>query len=273
MVDIENLTEHYFSNNIPCPYKLKFGNEILIYPIKVKDYKEFERCVDILKVEKEKFNDERIISMSQLEFLGTILFQIEEKIEDSNVSIGYNEQQKFKGIFRYCLNEDYVIIAKDDNDRFVIAVYDYNEKQSNYILKYCITNKEFIEISKIILYQNFYDYSDEYVNPDVLEQYNEYIRLKSKNREMPTFERQKIFVLSRYGCKIEEINEMTYRLFSLLYNEYIDIEQYLVQNMYKTAYKYDVKEDVEYPLFKKKKDKFEDLFMSEQSLNNKLGNN
>ena len=38
MVDIETLSEVYFASDEPVPYQLKCGVEILIYPIKVKDW-------------------------------------------------------------------------------------------------------------------------------------------------------------------------------------------------------------------------------------------
>lgn len=272
MVNINSL-KRYFSNGEPCPYKLNFGNTILLYPIKVLDYEEFEICVDILKVNKDIYNDANIISMSQLEFLATKIFSNKTIIEGTKTTIGCNEELKLKTIFKLCLDEDYIMVGTDHNGKYIIGVYNFLEDENIYELKYTISNKEFIEISKIILFQNFYDYDDEEVSQDVLEEYQKYLEIKNKNIEHPSFERMKVFLMSRHHCNLDEVNNMTYRLFSMLINEYIDKEIYFVDNMYKTAYKYDVKESVEYPLYKKKQDKFKDLFMSEQALNNKLGNN
>ena len=260
MIDIEHLTNKYFIKYEPCPYKLKCGVEILIYPILVRDCIEYDICKTVLLIDKRNFADENILKMSQLEFLNN-LFGTE--------GIGENELQKFKHIFSLCLKEDYVAITKDENGKFVVIVADKNGEDIT--LKYIISNKEFMDISKIILFQNDASYSDEYINPDVLKEYNQMIELKSKGLANPTLERRKIFVLSRYGCKIQELEEMPYRLFELLYSEYINIEQYFIDNMYKTAYKYEIKENLVYPLFKKE-DKFKDLFLSTNSLNNKLGN-
>lgn len=260
MINIEHLTNSYFSKYEPCPYKLKIGIEILIYPILVKDCMEYDLCKTVLMIDKRNFADAKILQMSQLEFLFN-LFETED--------IGKNEFQKFKHIFSLCLKEDYVAITKNDEGKYIIVVAE--KKDEDIILKYTISNKEFMDISKIILFQNDASYTDEYINPDVLKEYNEMIELKTKGFNNPTLEQKKVFVLSRYGCKFQEIEEMPYRLFDLLYSEYINIEQYFIDNMYKTAYKYDIKDNLIYPLFRKE-DKFKDLFLSTNTLNNKLGN-
>lgn len=271
MVDIELLTRKYFSLGKPCPYKLKCGAVIEIYPIKVSDWVDFETCVDILKFDKNTIPDANIVAMSQLEYLETVRFQMSEEIA-KGVSYGYNEMQKFKQIFSICLHEDYVGIHKDEKGKYIILVAKKAEDKDELYLKYTITNKEYLEISRIILFQNIFDYDDRDINPDVIEQYNEYVRLKQKNTNVPTLEEQIIYVISKYKCSIDVINDMTYRMFSMLYNSYLDMDIYRTDMMYKTAYKFDVKENISHPLFAKKKDKYEELFISQDALSNKLGN-
>lgn len=268
MVNIDYLSRKYFSKGKPCPYKLKSGIEILIYPILVKDYEEYEDCRPILEVNKNDIGVEEFLLMSQLEYL-SYLFSL-DIVDENNINIGELELQMFKSIFSLCLKEDYVAITKNNNDKFVIIVAEKNN--DDFICKYTISNKEFLEISKIILFQNDNEYDDSYVNPDILKEYNEYVRLKSKGKRNPTFEERKIFVLSRYRCKIDEIDNMTKRFFDMLYLEYIKSEQYFADVMYKTSEKFDIKENIVYPLFKPKEDRFKDMFMTIDSLNGKLGN-
>jgi hypothetical protein len=268
MVDIEFLSRKYFSKGEPCPYKLKSGIEILIYPILVKDYNEYEDCRPILEFDKNTINDVEVIKMSQLEYLN---FLFSNRQEVDGVNIGEVQLQMFKGIFSLCLKEDYVAIAKNEKGKFIVVVAEKDEKDE-FIVKYTITNKEYLDIVKIILYQNDFDYNDQYVSPDVLEEYNEMMKLKTKGMKNPTLEERKIFVLSRYRCTLQDLDNMTYRLFDMLYNEYVGIEQYYVEILYKTSEKFDVKENIVYPLFKPKEDRFKDLFMSTDSLNSKLGN-
>ena len=68
-VDIETLKLLYFQNDEPCPYKLKCGYELNIYPIKVKDWGIYEHSISILQIDKNKINDIKIIQMSYLEYL------------------------------------------------------------------------------------------------------------------------------------------------------------------------------------------------------------
>lgn len=278
MVNIDLLSKKYFSKGEPCPYKITSDIEILIYPILVKDYEEYDNCKSILEINKNDMGIEEFIKMSQLEYLN-YLFSISEKIEGEKISIGELQLQMFKSIFSLCLKEDYVAIMKDNNDKYIIVVADkientneYGKTSSDFICKYIISNKQFIEISKIILFQNDSEYDDQYISPDVLKEYNEMLNLKYKGLKDPTFEERKVFVLARYRCKLEELDNMTKRFFDMLYSEYIKSEQYVVDVMYKTSQKFDIKENPIYPLFKPKEDKFKDLFMSTESLNSKLGN-
>ncbi len=269
--NLETLTRYYFSKGKPCPYKLKSNIEILIYPILVKDYESYDECRSILEIDKRSIDDVNIISMSQLDFL-EYTFGNEMIIDEvTKTTLGNNELQKFKKIFSLCLHEDYVAIAKDDNGKSVIIVAE-KDNEGEFILKYKISNKDYLNIAKIILFQNDINYDDTYINPDVVKEYNAMMELKTKNISSPTLERRKIFVLSRYRCTLEDIENMTYRMFNMLFDEYVDIEQYFVDNMYKTAYKFDIKENIAYPLYKPKEDKFKDLFISQESLNSKLGN-
>lgn len=270
MVDIELLTHKYFSLGKPCPYKLKCDAIINIYPIKVSDWVDFEDCIDILKFDKNTIPDANVVAMSQLQYLESVRFKDEREIA-KNISYGYNEMQKFKQIFHICLHEDYVGICQDENGKYIIIVGEY-DKENELTLKYKITNKEYLEIVKIILFQNIYDYDDRDVSQDVIEQYNEYMRLKHKDMHNPTLEEQIIYVISKYKCSIDVINDMTYRMFSMLYNSYLDMDMYRTDMMYKTAYKFDVKENISHPLFAKKKDKYDELFISKDALSNKLGN-
>lgn len=265
MVNIDYLSRKYFSKGKPCPYKLKSGIEILIYPILVENYEEYEDYKPIIEMDKNKIGIAEIITMSQLEYLN-YTFNTSE--------IGMQQLQMFKGIFELCLKEDYVAITIN-NGKYVVVVADKTIKdngEDDYTLKYTISNKEYLDIVKIILYQNDSEYDDAYIDSDVLKEYNEMMLLKTKGLRQPSLEERKIFVLARYKCSIEDINNMTKRFFDMLYYEYIGIEQYFIDTMYKTSEKFEIKESILYPLFKPKEDKFKDLFITTDTLNSKLGN-
>ena len=56
-VDIENLKILYFQNDEPCPYQLKCGYELKIYPVKVKDWGMFEPSLSILQIDKNNLGE------------------------------------------------------------------------------------------------------------------------------------------------------------------------------------------------------------------------
>lgn len=75
MVDYELLRINYFQNDLPCPFELKSGGKINIYPILVKDYSLYEFYKTIMEFDKNSINDIEIIQMSYLDFLVNIVFQ------------------------------------------------------------------------------------------------------------------------------------------------------------------------------------------------------
>lgn len=253
MVDIETLSELYFASDEPVPYNLKCGVEISIYPIKVKDWAMFNNSLGALTIEKNEINDIDIIKMSYLEFLVNLMKQDE------------TYTQRLLSIVKYSLKEDFVSIELV-NGKYVLAIL--NESQE---IKYGITSKEFDDIKKIILFQNIYDYDDRYISPDVKELYAEYMKAVNSNQVDPTIERKKIFVISKTGNSIKELNEMSYRTFNQLYITCIEIDLYYARKMIQASPKYDVKEEPIYPLFDKKRDKYDCIFVSRDSIENKLG--
>jgi hypothetical protein len=104
MIDIEQLKLTYFQNDEPCPYKLKCGYELKIYPIKVKDWSIFDKSLDILQIEKNEINDIKIIQMSYLDFLNYLISN-----ENDKISI-YG--QKLADIFLYSIKEQNVGFIK-----------------------------------------------------------------------------------------------------------------------------------------------------------------
>lgn len=248
MVNIEQLTELYFSTDEPVPYNLKCGVEILIHPIKVKNWTLFSNCLGILTIEKNEINDIEVIKMSYLDFL------INAMKQDETIA------SRLVHIFRLSIKEDKISIEQNKGKN-VLAMLDEDN-----IIKGYITSKEFDEIKKIILFQNIYDYDDRYISPDVKELYNTYIKAMNKNQEDPTLERKKVFVMGKTGNSIKELNEMSYRMFNQLYTTNVEIDLYYARKMIQASQKYEVKEDIIYPLFEKKKDKYECIFTSTNTL-------
>ena len=90
-----------------------------------------------------------------------------------------------------------------------------------------INNKDFEDIKKIILYQNFYKYDDTYINPEIRKAIEKQRKIEMKGYSSPTLEKQKIFVMGKTGFTKDALNNMTYREFSQLYKQKVDEDIYL----------------------------------------------
>lgn len=242
MVNLKDLELKYFCNGYDVPYKLKDGQILNIKPILVKDYPYYETAKTILEIEKNEINNIEIIKMSYLEFIFNL---IETNAAYSNFIISLCE---------LCFGYDKVAISLHKNKK-VLCLCDENN-----IVKYIITSKDFEDISKIILNQNDANYDNRYINPEVKELMAEYYKVKSKNTKSPTLEEKKAFVTSKTGMSFNQLNEMTYRHFDMIYSANVDSEIYIAQKMVQCAYKYEVKEDVKHPLFEPKKDPYAEIF-------------
>ena len=157
-------------------------------------------------------------------------------------------------ICKLTLGYDKIAVGLHNNKKCLLLCDDEST------VKYIITSKEFDDIMKIILNQNDANYDNRYVNPEVRELMEEYYKVRYSNVRTPSLEEKKAYVVSKTGMSMEQINDMIYRLFDLVYNSCINSEIYITQKMVQCAYKYEVKEDIKHPLFEPKKDPYAEIF-------------
>ena len=273
MVDMDKLELMYFQNDEPIPYRLKNvvnvdgsvsqdGYDLFIKPIKVKDWSIFNNCLDIIMHELQDYNSVEIIQMSYLEFLLNVLLEqvSDEEIGENafklstilSMSLGIYEARKGKFKDRPCL-------TIHDENGVALAI---------------ITHKEFNEIKKIILFQNIINYDDRYLSPEIKKEIAEYEKIKYSNDNIvnPTLEKQKVFVISKTGISMKDINDMTYRTFTQVYNYNVNVDLYFAQKILQASQKYDMKEDAIHPLFKKEEDRLKSAFVSKSDFEGKMKN-
>lgn len=255
MVDIEQLTMLYFENDKPVPYNLKCGEEILIYPVKVEDWAQFELSIPILKIEKSETDDIDIIQMSYLSFIKMLIDGDSKDIYSSML----------RTILENSLKLNNIMLMPQGNK---ITIVGGLKELKPFII---IEPKEFDDIKTIILFQNIYDYDDRYISPDVRQLYQDYLATVKSDAIDPSLERKKIFVISKSGIMMKDLNKMSYRIFNQIYINLVETDMYYANKMLQASQKYDVKDDIIYPLFVKKKDKYADLFVSKSSVENKIG--
>lgn len=258
MVDVNlNLYKSlYFSNMETIPFELKKGI-VNIKPILVKDYHIYQWASSILQIDKNHINDAKIISMSYLDFIVSYL------LNDSNPKIAEEQQNKLAYIFNLCLGEEKISIVEDCG-KTCIAILDDNS-----LVKAIITSKEFEKIAKIILAYNDIDYDERMVSDDIKSVVDAYIKSRYSDIYSPTFESIKAYVSSKIGKSFKEIGDMPYREFELIYHSLRDMDIFFSRKIIQASYKYDVKEDIQFPLNEKPKTIYDEAFTSTSVLNGK----
>ena len=243
----------YFQNDEPVPYKLKCGYTINIYPISVKDWDLFEKSLTILSMNKNEINDADVIRMSYLQF-------VMERI----VAKDDNYKSMLFMVLEKSLHESNFGYMKDNN-KPLLLISDEND-----ICKATITHKEFDEICQIIKFYNIIGYDDRYVSKDLQKVMDDYYRIKYKDSHIPILEERKCYFIGKTGLKMQDINAMSYRSFCLTYQSQVDDDMYFANKMIQASFKYDVKDDINHPLFTKKKDRFDEILQNKDSFVNKV---
>lgn len=251
MVNIEQLKRH-FVNCESVKYTLKKGGDIFIQPMILKNYFEYEDIVKIFSINKNEFGLIEVIQMSYLEFL---YVTINDSISDLSLLVN-NSLITFCDL---CLGYKNISFGVD-NAKIALLLCD-----EDYNIEKIIKPKEFDDIVKIFLHQNDYLYEDREISEDMKKIMEDYYKIKYQNINIPSFEQKKAYVSSKIHKTFKELNELTIREFGLVYQSCVDNEMFIAQKIIQASYKYDV-EDVQFPLYEKKKDPYEEVLNGKQDL-------
>ena len=248
-VNIDVLKEVFFAHDLSVPYDLRDGNVININPIFVKDSSLFLHSVEILKIDKNALNKVEYIQMKYLQFLFEVIFP-QDKIFI----------KQFVNIVNLCLDLQAARIELDEHNK----VYIYDEEK-----KIKIDAKDFDEISRIILFQNFYQYNDDYLSPQAREAMEKVNRLKRQDYEDISIERKEGIISAHTGILKKDIEEMTYRAFSILFDEIVgEIEFSTTRAIALFAGKGN---EIEHWIYKKKKNKTDGYFVALDEYTQSMG--
>lgn len=237
----------YFANELPVLYQLKCGVQIEISPIKVKDWGIVEKSLNILNIDKNKIPDPRIISMSNLDYLYELITNKVEGVKDM-----------LYVVLSYSLGEhDYSMKKLGDRNRTFLLIKDIDAQ---------ISSKEFDEISEIILAYNLVNYDNRKMSSDLQQLINDYYELQNGNKyRQATLEEQKVFVILKSGISMEQINNMSYRVFSQVYSTALDCDLYLANKIIQSSQKYETKGEIIHPMLEKKIDILDKIFRDKDS--------
>jgi hypothetical protein len=252
---LQNYTLFYFQNEQPVPLKLNQGI-INIYPILVKDWVLFESSLNILQLDKNNTNDPKQIQMSYLDFLLHL-------IEQDEVNKTHYKSM-LANVLLMSLHESNIGFIRENDKPYIIIVDD------NKTVTAKISSKEFNKIKDIILYYNIVNYNDIDVSEDIRKLAEEYYKLKNSDSYTPTLQEQKTYLIARTGLKLQDINEMAYRTFQLVFKSTLDSEMFLANKIIQASFKYDIKQDVSHPLFTSRKNPYEEIFANKEEFINKI---
>ena len=254
-MNFDALNELYFAYDDPVPYLLKSGATLNIYPVSLRDSLIFLTSCDLLNIDKNSSSDVSVIQMTYLRYLSERVLQNadEQEIKAS--------KQKLVNICMLCFKMELPYMGKNERGKVVLC----DAKNPDII----ITEKEFEDIRRIVMYQNILDYDDEYINPDLKKAIDETNALKAAKYAPISTDRKMGIVMAHCGYTKQQLKEMTYRSFNILFNEVVgEVEFETTRAISLYAGQAD---KIEHWIFKKRKDKYDDYIMSLEDYNKSMG--
>ena len=256
-VDINLLREAYFTFDKPVPYELKSGSILQITPVLLQDSAIFNSSYGILNIDKNLSTEVEVIQMSYLQFL---VDRIIPFIKDS--------KQQLVNLCLLCLGFKLPFIATDEKNRPTLVDFVRDESSKELSVRHIITTKEFDDIKRIILYQNLYNFDDEYINPELKANMEEYDKLKENNVVQPNLERRMAIISAHTGINKTEQCSMTLRAHNALFAEVVGEVEY---NNNKSVALYAGKGDNVQWIFQKATGKYDKYITSVEQFNKSMG--
>lgn len=180
----------YLFTDKPIPY-----NDLLFYPVKVKDYVEFLWYVDCLLLDKNAIPDIKVISMNYLEFLFYLA--------DEGDLIHLNKLMSLLCMVLDIKFDDIKLYIRDNKPYISIKGIEYD-------------NKAILEMKKIILLQNDIDDIDETIQKELRDEFRKAEELKARLSGVKpgTFEDDILCLMAAMpGLTLNDIYEMPARKF------------------------------------------------------------
>lgn len=271
-MDYKEYIVPFVTYDLPVPYK-----GLSLYPVKVKDFLQFATGIDVFKIDKNKnTTDINIIQMSYLEFLFALISNEEKWL------------LKFINIMELCcgttLETNMIIDKKYDTDIMLYfpvnkemthifingrnIYFELTEKHVSIIINGVkINGTQFDNFMALIMYQNFRDYDDSFVSEDVQRVVNDYYSIKQKNIVQPSFEEKISIVMANSGLGYDEIMNLSYRKFDIIFHSIVDKLDYLIGQIARTQ---GADIQVNHWVYRENKGKFADVFKSVNTVTDKI---
>lgn len=239
-LNFEALREIYFAYDEPVPYPLKTGATLLIRPVLLKDSTIFLQSCGLLDIDKNSSSDVNVIQMSYLRYLNEMFLQHQDEHE------ARTSKQMLVNLCILCLGMELPYLAQNEWGKLVLCDLKHEA--------IAITEKEFEDIRRIVMYQNFPDYDDEYIDPDLKKAMNEVKALKAAKLAPISTERRMNIVMAHCGYSKDAIKAMTYRAFNGLYEEVVGEANFMTT--WPIALYAGKTKDVGHWIYRERKDKY-----------------
>ncbi len=233
----------------PIPYK-----DLLIYPVKMKDYIPFHIHVNCLLLDKNSINDINVISMPYLKFL----YHISEV-----------NQEPYVYMFRMLLC---LVLQLDEKTEMHFYVRDNKAFFSIKGVEY--DSDDFDNISKIIMLQNCIEPIDYTIQKEIRDELAkaEMIKSQMNNNKICSLEEQMICVMITTPLKLEDIYELTIRKFEKTLKR---VDAKMHYEIYLSAslsgfVEFKNKDAIQYWMNEFKGDKYSDVTMEMEQMKNKI---
>lgn len=254
--NVKQFVSAYATLDAPIPY-----NNLLIHPILVKNYYEFNIYSDILHLNKNAIQDLNVIQMNYLDFIVDYLLQDNHIIdEQTQYTMGQFYAVKLICILSLCFQ-----VRTED-----IQIYKSNGQNLLSINNIEINASAFDDIRRIIMYQNIYDYSDEYVNPDIQKAMEEYYAVKNQGLTMPNLEDKMAELTAMTGILKKDILMMTYREFENVFDASLGRLEYQIGRTAELSGMVKFDKPIRHWIYQRKKNKYEDAFTSYKEFKKKI---
>jgi len=261
-LEMEILFHKYIELDKPIPFK---DNRLLIQPILVDECFDFLQSIDILQIDKDTYGSIEEIQMSYLAYLYNLM-------SDGDV---LNLATKLDTILHLCVqivgseyNPMFIKTNVDDKGRALIVFSTFSDN-ANHEGDIELNAREFDELKRIILHQNIVNFSDKYIDPYLRKAYNEYWDMKNRDIEIPTIDKQIAIVQSMNGMSKQDIFNMTYRSFKILFDTCADKVDYQINKSAEMS-GVEFKHPIEHWIYKRKKSMYENAFQSMDSYKNAM---
>lgn len=266
--NVKKFVAPYVALDDPIPYK-----DLLICPVSVRNSSDFMFYADVLCTEKNSISDFEVIQMNYLDFVVDYLMQdktvINEKLQ---YTMGDLYKEKLLLVLAMCIKDvQNIMVYKKDNHNILCIIVNVTDDKGNMVpCDVHINAQEFDDIRRIIMYQNIYDYSDDYVNPEIKEAMEEYYKIVNKGMIDPELEDKIAALTAMTGLMKRDILTMTWREFQNVFSVSLSKLDYQISKTAELSGMVKFDKPIKHWVYQRQQDKYKDAFTSYDKFKKKI---